>query len=698
VLTCRRIAIWLLGVCSAAFIASGCNLVAEPAADLFDNVAAANAGSSRAAEIEQTLADAEWVVAPTAAATDESNAAARRGRWRHAGLEAVLSRDDARDRLRHAVRSTDAAVSATAAIGLAWLGEPQVLKRLEQAARDTSLKLPARGAAIEAIGRLDSTQPDDVLTQLFEEYGQFRGAGRPRYVPELHADLARAVAHRDGDRHAEAIRNALQSPAAPVRMEATRAYLIGRHSPPRELIDRAADDVASVRAVAIQALAQTQHAEAQACVLRALSDYDLTVRLAAIEALGVLPAAENAARLNELRESSTDVIRAAAVKALAARGDVGAVVGAVEDKSWRVRSAVAESLLKLSYTKREPLARALVGDASLEVQRRLVRALADWPLDEAIPLLLTAIEGRTAATRRDATEQLQARWPAAAELSPHASREALAAESARLREVWQQDYGAEVARRMAMPSEVAATSDAHAVAAIIERLATKSSHERRAAARELALKYRETRLPEEALERLRELVEAETDALVWNDVLLFIGHDGRAAAADLAAIAASHPAGDVRRRACSYFGEHPSSRAAHVLLNSLADEDANVVREAVRSLGNQGVVPDLAPLEALLTSTDSLVRLEAAAALSRLGSPEGVPALLRLTHHQDPLVRRQSATALGAALNQPQPRQPINDAQRREAIAELTRLLNDKADVRRAAGAILQEIGSGTRQ
>ncbi|MEX2142071.1 MAG: HEAT repeat domain-containing protein [Pirellulales bacterium] len=552
--------------------------------------------------------------------------------------------------MRHAVRSTDAAVAATAAIGLASLNEPEALERLAQAARDTSLKLPARGAAIEAIGWLDITQADDVLTQLVEEYGQFQGPGRARYMPELHADLVRAIAHRDSDPHAEAIQNALQSPAAPVRLEATRAYLIGNRTPPRELLDRAADDVARVRAAAIEALAQKQHADAQACAVRGLTDYDLTVRLAAIEALGVLPAAENAARLNELAESFTDVVRATAVKALAQRGDERAVSKAAGDKSWRVRSAVAENLLILRYTDREPLARALLRDASPEVQHRMVQALASWPLDEAIPLLLSAIEGRTAATRRAATEQLQARWPAAAELSAQSSREALAAEATRLREVWQHEHGAEVARRAALPSEPApstATSDAQAVAAMIERLTTKSIHERRAAARELALQHRESRLPEAALARLRELVEPETDALVWNDVLWFIGHDGRAAAADLAAIGASHPSGEVRRRACGYFGEHPSPRAAEVLLNSLSDDDASVVREAARGLGRQrGDVLNLAALERLLTSADTSVQVEAATALARLGSPVGVRALSRLTYHHEPAIRRQAAKAL----------------------------------------------------
>jgi hypothetical protein len=279
----------------------------------------------------------------------------------------------------------------------------------------------------------------------------------------------------------------------------------------------------------------------------------------------------------------------------------------------------------------------------------MVQALTDWPLDEAILLWLMALEGPTAATRRLATEQLQARWPSAAELSIHASQETLAAESARLRAAWQREFGAEIASRLAAgtgPPAGNMAANLDAAVQTIERLAAGTVHERRAAARELALEHHESRLPDEALLRLRELLEVETDPLVWNDVLLLIGRDDRPSAADLAAIASSHPTGEVRRRACAYFGEHPGTRAAEVLLNSLSDEDTSVVRQAIRSLGNQGRISDLAPLEALLTSTDSVLRLEAAASLAQLGSSSGLRALSRLTAHQDPAIRRQAERAL----------------------------------------------------
>ena len=151
----------------------------------------------------------------------------------------------------------------------------------------------------------------------------------------------------------------------------------------------------------------------------------------------------------------------------------------------------------------------------------------------------------------------------------------------------------------------------------------KNPEDRRAAARLLAAEYRDAALPEAALLRVAALVERETDALVWNDVLSLVGADARQPAADIAAVAASHTSADIRRRACAYFAAHPSGRAAEVLQNSLGDQNVTVVREALRGLANQRQIPDAASLESLLAASDSGVRVEASAALARHGAPAG---------------------------------------------------------------------------
>jgi HEAT repeat protein len=131
-----------------------------------------------------------------------------------------------------------------------------------------------------------------------------------------------------------------------------------------------------------------------------------------------------------------------------------------------------------------------------------------------------------------------------------------------------------------------------------------------------------------------------------------------------------------------------------VLQNCAADEDVTVVREALRGLASQRQIPDAGSLESLLTASDSGVRIDAAAALARHGSPAGVRALLRLSHHQDPVVRRHAAVSLGDAfqLAEPSKNSLLDDSLRNAAMGELVRLLDDNGDVRRAALASLQRI------
>ena len=92
-------------------------------------------------------------------------------------------------------------------------------------------------------------------------------------------------------------------------VEAAQAYAFGRSCPP-ELVHLTGDNTGEVRAAAICALAASRHEEAHACTHRALSDDDLAVRLAAIEALGVLSSVESRDSLRKLAGDSSDVIRA----------------------------------------------------------------------------------------------------------------------------------------------------------------------------------------------------------------------------------------------------------------------------------------------------------------------------------------------------------------------------------------------------
>ena len=180
-----------------------------------------------------------------------------------------------------------------------------------------------------------------------------------------------------------------------------------------------------------------------------------------------------------------------------------------------------------------------------------------------------------------------------------------------------------------------------------------------------------------------------------------IAHSDSAAAERIASAAASHTNAEVRRRACSWFGAHPRDRGAEVLVNSLDDQDASVVLAAAQALGMQPRLPDADQLLRLLAADDHTLRVAAAESLAHLRSLAGIEALSRLTHDRDAKVRRLAAAAIGnvytaaaiandvgevrlASAPASQGSPSLFELHRGQLVADLLRLLDDRAEVRRS--------------
>jgi len=202
---------------------------------------------------------------------------------------------------------------------------------------------------------------------------------------------------------------------------------------------------------------------------------------------------------------------------------------------------------------------------------------------------------------------------------------------------------------------------------------------RRRAAEELASRRHGKPLGPLARSRLAAVVEREPDSLVWRSVLGAIADDTSEPSIRLACTAASHPSPEVRRLACEYLLHHPEVKREPVLLAALQDPHREVVLAAVRALGARSMVDDRQPLRSLLGSPDESMRVEAAAALARLGDPSGPAALGRLACSRDPTIRRQAAVAMGQV---PSP----------EYRATLIRLLDDRYSIRLAALESLSKV------
>ena len=97
-------------------------------------------------------------------------------------------------------------------------------------------------------------------------------------------------------------------------------------------------------------------------------------------------------RLEKLLTSDSELQRRAAVAALAAAGQKAQVFSVVGDRSPQVRGAVAEALARWSDRDAAATAGVLLQDASNDVLRRLFASLAVWPLPQAGPVLLSALD------------------------------------------------------------------------------------------------------------------------------------------------------------------------------------------------------------------------------------------------------------------------------------------------------------------
>lgn len=341
-------------------------------------------------------------------------------RWRCSGLERLLDLPPGkRPELRPALADDDPVLATAAAIGLARLGDASGAQRLVAAVGNPELKLPLRCAAAEALGSIREPSLAESLRGLIDQYACLGPDVRSRPVPELHAELIRSLALHVEAAHEKRLAEALASPAAGVRRSALLAWAGGTDgSLPPEAVDLRTDPDPQVRAAAMWALGRRRHPEALHILTASLHDLDLQVRIGTIAALGELGGAEAQAALEDSLEHGTELIRAAAVSALAKSGAEHSLRDAASDKSWRVRAAVADALAGYPNRHAAAVARELITDSSLPVQRRVIAAISNWPLELAGPILLVGMEQRDRVARAKATEQLARRWPPAAQSPP----------------------------------------------------------------------------------------------------------------------------------------------------------------------------------------------------------------------------------------------------------------------------------------
>ncbi|MGH7139209.1 MAG: HEAT repeat domain-containing protein, partial [Pirellulales bacterium] len=331
-------------------------------------------------------------------------------RWRYPELEAMLDLPpEERPELAAALTGGNVNAANNAAILLARAGHGSGRQRLLKTVRSSTARLPLRCACAEALAAIAEPPAVGDLRELVDRYGQFPSEA---YVPDLHAELLYGLAaHVDagGDPRFAA---AAKSPAAQVRLAAVRGWLRPGDSP---LADAAADlrtdSDPRVRAAALAALAARRQPLALEAARNALTDLRLEVRMAAIAALGEIGGDEAEQSLVRL-DREPEIIRAAAIVALGKLGARERVWSGAESDSWHIRKAAVQALRAWPDVRGVLLARRLLDDRSIEVQKELYVTLAAWPLETSGPVLLEAMGGDGYLSRKTAALQLAERWPA----------------------------------------------------------------------------------------------------------------------------------------------------------------------------------------------------------------------------------------------------------------------------------------------
>jgi HEAT repeat protein len=599
-------------------------------------------------------------------------------RWRHFELEALVALPaEERPDLIAALEDPDLVVATNAAICLARLGDGRGRELLIDAVRDGEFRLPMRCAAAEALAELPEPAIVAELRRLIDRYGDFDS---PAYLPELHAELLYGLAAQVDAGTDERFVAAVKSQAAGVRLAAIRGWVEPGGAPlAEEAADLRTDQDYRVRAAAILAMARRHHALALDAARGAATDYRLETRLAAITALGEIGGPEAKQELEKL-DREPEVIRAAAITAFAKLGDRDRVWAGAESPSWHVRRAAAAALVGWPDASGVLLARRLLVDPSIEVEKEVLATLAAWPVDVSADVLFAAMAGNGYLARKEAAAQLARHWPAAREFTPDAPAQRRAEVLGRLRTRWADEHGgtatlggsAEV-KPSAVPPEAERVERA---GRMLERLQSgpPAGAAARAALRELAQFGPD--LPA-ILDRLVDERNVVLPEIVYRDVLPKCGrafeyldrlrsgdvHQRRQAAKGLATLAAREPLDGLALarlseigvgesdtpvlaalfQAVAHDGREPAVRLAYA---GLGHRSAEVRRLAAEYLATHPAPEHARVLLPGLKDENHAVVLATIKALGHPGVLADVEPLERLLIAHDPEVRLAVAESL----------------------------------------------------
>uniref|UniRef100_A0A7C4QRF9 HEAT repeat domain-containing protein n=1 Tax=Schlesneria paludicola TaxID=360056 RepID=A0A7C4QRF9_9PLAN len=387
-------------------------------------------------------------------------------------------------------------------------------------------------------------------------------------------------------------------------------------------------------------------------------DVDPGVQEQAIRGLGWTRSSAGRELLRELRRSDAERLRAVAAMASASWG-IEELHELRQDSGPSVRTAVAKALAKFPEAEAQRWLRDYLADESLEVQAAAVSAVADWPAELAVPVLLDALCGSALRTRQLAHDLLRSRFCPGVNFPVDASlaerEEAVRRWAAERGWKWQAAVysptaGESSADDRTLPEELAVIVQAYVdavekaptaterwaallepadvptierfladqspvvmrtvVAELLPRLSplygllpeleSRDVLRRRQAANQLAELAAAHPLSPLFLEQLHERLALEQDRLVWQACMTAVQRESHPAAVRIALLALHSNWPDVRELGVQFVADHPQPDAALWLLPLLHDPYRSVRLAAIAAAGrcqNAMVLEGLAATE-----------------------------------------------------------------------------------------------------
>ncbi|MGE3313748.1 MAG: HEAT repeat domain-containing protein [Planctomycetaceae bacterium] len=412
------------------------------------------------------------------------------------------------------------------------------------------------------------------------------------------------------------------------------------------------------RAAAVRALSKWGVPE----VARFARDESYLVRRAVAEVIASVPSVESAMILQEMLVDPNADVQQAALNASTEWPDTLAIPLLLEGMRDSSAETRRECLQQLS--KRRDIGQVYKFDAPREERARVVAELIQQQdLPASYVDKITSGGLRTVAKvdqiHVDEVRLIVASVLAGAQGTPEYQK---AAE--RLSGLDAGDVGIVEAMMLEDPRALAAPALRETIArlspthAALAELESSDVAVRRKGASTLAQLGQSSSLNPVVIRRIRERLAQEQDRVVWRSILSAISKDAGDESAEIALLAIHHSWPDIRVLGCEYVELHGQPREALWLLPLLDDRNKSVQLAAVRALGNchNPIALDGLPgnesgqrrgLRELLSSSDKTLQFATVSSMSRLGDPQGMQELVRISYHQSAQIREEAVRQMG---------------------------------------------------